>query len=120
MFCYNVPFTEKKMVKIRLRRTGRVNAAAWRVVAADSRSPRDGKFLEILGWYCPKQDKDNFKLDLDRVDYWLNNGAQMTEQAASLVKLARKGKTSTTDEVKNAKKAARAKAKKDAKAESAA
>ncbi|MDD4101280.1 MAG: 30S ribosomal protein S16, partial [Kiritimatiellae bacterium] len=67
------------MVKIRLRRTGSNNNAAYRVVAADERSPRDGKFLEILGWYLPRQQGDNFKLEMDRVDYWLSKGAQMSE-----------------------------------------
>lgn len=102
------------MVKIRLRRTGRVNEATWRIVATDARSPRDGKFLEILGWYSPKQKGENFKLDLEKVDRWIKNGAQMSEQAASLVKRARKGLNTTTDEKKNAKVAARAKAKKAA------
>ncbi|MBO4287959.1 MAG: 30S ribosomal protein S16 [Kiritimatiellae bacterium] len=108
------------MVKIRLRRTGRTNAACWRIVAADSRSPRDGKFLEILGWYSPKQTGENFKLDLERVDYWVSVGAQMTEQAASLVRRARKGLTSTTDAKKDEKAARRARAKKAAKKEGAA
>lgn len=105
------------MVKIRLRRTGRTNTAAWRIVAADARSPRDGKFLEILGWYSPKEVENNFKVDLERVDHWVSHGAQMTEQAASLVRLARKGKTTTTNEVKNAKRARRMKAKKAAAAQ---
>lgn len=78
------------MVKIRLRRTGSNNNAAYRVVAADERSPRDGKFLEILGWYLPRQEGENFKLEMDRVDYWLSKGAQMSETVASLVKKARK------------------------------
>lgn len=78
------------MVKIRLRRTGNTNNAAYRVVAADVRSPRDGRFLEILGWYLPRQEGENFKVDLDRVDYWLSNGAQMTETVAGLVKKSRK------------------------------
>jgi small subunit ribosomal protein S16 len=78
------------MVKIRLRRTGCNNNAAFRVVATDERSPRDGKFLEILGWYLPKQDGVNFKIDLDRVAHWLSKGAQMSETVASLVRKAKK------------------------------
>ncbi len=78
------------MVKIRLRRTGNNNNAAYRVVVADERSPRDGKFLEILGWYLPRQEGDNFKLELDRVDYWISKGAQMSETVASMVKKTRK------------------------------
>ncbi len=78
------------MVKIRLRRTGCNNNATFRVVAADERSPRDGKFLEILGWYLPKQEGENFKVDLERVSYWVSKGAQMSETVASMVRKARK------------------------------
>ena len=78
------------MVKIRLRRTGCNNTATYRVVAADSRSPRDGKFLEILGWYTPKQASDNFKVDLERIAYWQSKGAQLSETVASMVRKAKK------------------------------
>jgi len=78
------------MVKIRLRRTGCNNNATYRVVAADSRSPRDGKFLEILGWYTPKQDGENFKVDLERIAYWQSKGAQLSETVASMVRKAKK------------------------------
>ena len=78
------------MVKIRLRRTGSNNNPSFRVVATDERCPRDGKFLEILGWYLPKQQGENFKLDLARVDHWLSKGAQMSETVASMVKKTRK------------------------------
>lgn len=79
------------MVKIRLRRTGCKNNAAFRVVVADERSPRDGKFLEIIGWYQPKQQADdNYKIDVERVDYWLSKGAQMSETVASMVRKAKK------------------------------
>ncbi len=78
------------MVKIRLRRTGNVNNATFRVVATDSRCPRDGKFLEILGWYQPKQPGENYKLDMDRVNYWVSNGAQLSETVASMVRKAKK------------------------------
>ena len=78
-------------VKIRLRRTGCNNCASYRVVAADERSPRDGKFLELLGWYDPKlKGDDNFKLDQERVDYWRSKGAQMSETVASLVRRAKR------------------------------
>ncbi len=77
------------MVKIRMRRTGCRNHAAYRIVAADSRSPRDGKFLEILGWYDTQIKDDNFKLDLERVNYWLSKGAQPTETVASLIRRAK-------------------------------
>lgn len=78
------------MVKIRLRRTGCTNYAAYRVVAADQRSPRDGKFLEILGWYDPHKTDTKFSLDLERVNYWRSQGAQMSETVASLVRSAEK------------------------------
>jgi len=60
------------------------------VVAADERSPRDGKFLEILGWYEPKREGENFKLDLERVAHWQSKGAQMSETVASMVRKAKK------------------------------
>ncbi len=73
-------------VKIRLTRTGARNAAAFRVVAADSRSPRDGRFLEILGWYDPKLENANCDLKLDRVAYWKSQGAEVSDTVKSLVK----------------------------------
>ncbi|MFO7936420.1 MAG: 30S ribosomal protein S16 [Kiritimatiellia bacterium] len=85
------------MVKIRLRRTGCRNHAAYRVVAADKRSPRDGKFLEILGWYEPKREGENFKLDLDRIEYWKSKGAQLSETVASMVKKARRAAAATEE-----------------------
>jgi small subunit ribosomal protein S16 len=78
------------MVKIRLRRTGCNNNASFRVVATDERSPRDGKFLEILGWYLPKQEGENFKVDLERVAFWQSKGAQLSETVASMVRKAKK------------------------------
>ena len=78
------------MVKIRLRRTGCNNNATYRVVAADARSPRDGKFLEILGWYSPKQANGDFKVDLERIAYWQSQGAQLSETVASMVRKAKK------------------------------
>ena len=77
------------MVKIRMRRTGCRNHAAYRIVAADERSPRDGKFLEILGWYDTALKENNFKVDLERVDDWLSRGAKMSTTVASLVRRAR-------------------------------
>lgn len=76
-------------VKIRLRRTGARNAACYRVVAADTRSPRDGKFLELLGWYDPKMKKDNFSLKMDRIEYWLGVGASPSDTVKSLIKKSR-------------------------------
>lgn len=76
-------------VKIRLRRMGSRNAAFYRVIVQDSRRATTGRFIETLGWYDPKQDGTNFSLNLDRADYWLGNGAQPSETAASLIKKAR-------------------------------
>jgi small subunit ribosomal protein S16 len=76
-------------VKIRLRRMGSKNAAFYRVIVQDSRRAPTGRFIETLGWYDPQQEGNNFSLNLDRVDYWLGNGAQPSDTAASLVKKAR-------------------------------
>lgn len=86
------------MVKIRLRRTGCKNHAAYRVVAADERSPRDGKFLEILGWYEPTREGENFKLNLDRIAEWQSKGAQMSETVASMVRKAKRAKAAESSD----------------------
>lgn len=77
-------------VKIRLKRIGAKNHPAFRIVVADSRSPRDGKCIEELGTYLPLQAADNFTLKLDRAEYWLSKGAQPSETVASFIKKARK------------------------------
>ena len=77
------------MVKIRMRRTGCKNHAAYRIVAADERSPRDGKFLEILGWYDTQIKDENFKLDLERVDHWRSKGAKPSATVATLIRRAK-------------------------------
>jgi len=82
-------------VKIRLKRTGSKNKPAFRIVVADCRSPRDGKFIEEVGWYLPLKSEDNFKIDLERVDYWLKNGAQPSETVQSFIKKAIKAKNQT-------------------------
>ena len=76
-------------VKIRLRRMGNRNAAFYRVVVQDARRAPTGRFIETLGWYDPKQEGNNFSLNLDRVDYWLGNGAQPSDTVSSLIKKAR-------------------------------
>ncbi|MGE3310893.1 MAG: 30S ribosomal protein S16 [Limisphaerales bacterium] len=73
-------------VKIRLKRGGAKNAPAYRIVVTDSRSPRDGRFIEEIGFYDPKQAGVNFKLDMDRARYWLGVGAQPSETVASFIK----------------------------------
>ena len=76
-------------VKIRLTRTGAKNSASFRVVAADSRSPRDGRFLEILGWYDPNMKGVNYELKQDKIEEWKNKGAQLSDTVRSLLKKAR-------------------------------
>ncbi len=79
-------------VKIRLARHGAKKAPYYRVVVADSRSPRDGRFIEEVGRYNPCTDPAMVKLDLDKVDEWLANGAQPTDTVARLINTAREGK----------------------------
>ncbi len=78
------------MVKIRLKRIGAKNTPAYRIVVADSRSPRDGRFIEEVGSYMPLQKGQDFTLKLDRVEYWLKCGAQPTETVASFIRQARR------------------------------
>lgn len=73
-----------------MKRTGTTNDVSFRVVAADMRSPRDGKNLETLGWYSPASKGKMFDIKLDRIDYWLSVGAQISDTVRSLVKKARK------------------------------
>lgn len=77
-------------VKVRLRRTGSRNEPHYRIVATDSRSPRDGRFLEVLGWYDPNRDGTNYELKLDRLNHWVSNGATVSETVRSIEKRARK------------------------------
>ncbi len=77
-------------VKIRMKRVGAKNAPVFRIVVADGRSPRDGKFIEQLGTYQPLRKGDNFTLDLERAKYWLSKGAQPSETVASFIKKASK------------------------------
>ncbi len=77
-------------VKIRMKRVGAKNAPVFRIVVADSRSPRDGKFIEELGTYQPLKKGENFKVDLERAKYWLSKGAQPSDTVASFIKKASK------------------------------
>lgn len=77
-------------VKIRLKRVGARNTPAFRVVVADGRSPRDGKFIEEIGTYLPGQKDNNFKLNLERAEYWVSKGAQPSDTVASFIKKARR------------------------------
>ena len=78
------------MVSIRLRREGTTNSPYYKVVVADQRSPRDGKFIEIIGNYDPKKEGDNAKIDVSRADYWISKGAQPSDTVRSLIKRVRK------------------------------
>jgi small subunit ribosomal protein S16 len=77
-------------VKIRMKRVGAKNAPVFRIVVADGRSPRDGKFIEEIGTYQPRKKGDNYTLDLDRAKYWLSKGAQPSDTVASFIKKSSK------------------------------
>ncbi len=74
-------------VKIRLRRIGKKKAPFYRIVVADSRSPRNGRFIEEIGTYDPMKEPSEFKVDEEAAKKWLNNGAQPTEQVAKILKI---------------------------------
>ena len=74
------------MVKIRLRRMGAKKAPFYRIVVADSRSPRDGRFIEEIGTYDPAADSEKIKVDMERAKYWIANGAQPTDTVRGLLK----------------------------------
>ena len=75
-------------VKIRLRRMGQKKAPFYRIVVADSRSPRDGRFIEEIGYYDPTKTPSVIKIDTEKADKWIKNGAQPTETVKKLIKNA--------------------------------
>ena len=75
-------------VKIRLRRMGQKKAPYYRIIVADSRAPRDGRFIEEIGTYDPNQEPSVFKVDEEAAKKWLNNGAQPTEMVGKIFKAA--------------------------------
>ena len=75
-------------VKIRLRRTGAKKAPSYRVVVADSRYPRDGRFIEEIGYYNPLTDPVVVKIDMEKANNWIANGAQPTDTVKALLKKA--------------------------------
>lgn len=81
-------------VKIRMKRIGAKNTPIFRIVVADGRSPRDGKFIEEIGTYQPLKAGDNFSIKLDRANYWISKGAQPSDTVASFIKKA--GKAAAT------------------------
>lgn len=76
------------MVKIRLRRIGAKKAPFYRVVVADSRYARDGRFIEEIGYYDPTKNPSIVKIDADKAQQWLDNGAQPTDTVRVLLKKA--------------------------------
>lgn len=74
------------MVKIRLRRMGVKKAPCYRVVVADGRYPRDGRFIEEIGYYNPTSNPAEIKIDADKANAWIKNGAQPTETVKALLK----------------------------------
>ncbi|MCQ2397608.1 MAG: 30S ribosomal protein S16 [Lentisphaeria bacterium] len=95
-------------VKIRLRRTGALSAACWRIVVADARSPRDGRFIENIGVYDPRHDSE--KMDVARMEYWISKGAQPSEPVMAIYNRQKNGKPfpARREPVKNAAPAPRA------------
>ena len=75
-------------VKLRLMRMGKKKQPTYRVVAADSRSPRDGRFIEVLGFYNPRTDPSEIDIDNDKAVGWLRNGAKPTERVQKLLTLS--------------------------------
>ena len=86
-------------VKLRLKRMGSKQKPFYRIVAADSRSPRDGRFIETVGTYNPIAKSDNVKVDEEKAMYWLNNGAQPTDTVKNIL-----SKTGLWAKYKNTKK----------------
>lgn len=76
-------------VRLRLKRMGRKKQPFYRVVVADKRSPRDGRHIEVIGFYNPMTQPSQIKLDLDRVDYWIGVGASPSDTVARLIRHAR-------------------------------
>jgi len=72
-------------LKIRLRQQGRNNRQTYRLVVTDIRNPRDGKYLEMIGWYNPFNEKESGVVDAERIHYWVGQGAQITPNAQALI-----------------------------------
>lgn len=73
-------------VRIRLKRFGTNNRLQWRIVVAESKMPRDGRFIEEIGFYDPIPVSEKLEVKKDRLDYWIKNGAQITPTVKSLLK----------------------------------
>ena len=81
-------------VKIRLKRFGTKNRLQWRVVVADAKMPRDGRFIEEIGFYDPLPAQEKFVVKQERLDYWTQQGAQVSESVKSLIKRSKRKKKS--------------------------
>ena len=84
------------MVKIRMKRFGSKNRPQWRIVVADSKSPRDGRFVEEIGFYNPLLIEEKFEIDKGRYSYWIKRGAQPSQAIKSLIKRSEKKKKKST------------------------
>ena len=73
-------------VKVRMTRTVANRVNCFRIVATDTRFPRDGRFIELLGWYDPKKTGKNFGINVERIEYWKGTGAQLSETVRSLLR----------------------------------
>ena len=87
------------MIRLRLQRHGSKKRPVYRIVAADQRAPRDGRFRELLGTYDPRRTPIMVNLKMDRVDYWLGVGAQPTQTVTDLIRKVRAGEGVTTDKL---------------------
>jgi small subunit ribosomal protein S16 len=103
-------------VKIRLARAGAKKAPFYRVVAADSRAPRDGRFIEILGRYNPRTEPSTIELDVEKIDAWIAKGATPSDTVAKLLAIAKDPEAKTPEKAETLSKKAQAKAEADAKA----
>jgi small subunit ribosomal protein S16 len=72
-------------LKIRLRQQGRTNRQTYRLVVTDIRNPRDGKYLEMIGWYNPFNNTNDSAINIERINYWVGQGAQITPNAQALI-----------------------------------
>ena len=79
-----------------MKRVGAKNAPYFRIVVADSRSPRDGKFIEEIGTYQPRKKGENVKVDVERAKYWISKGAQPSETVSSFLKKLGKAAAAAT------------------------
>lgn len=111
-------YTEVKVlaVKIRLARAGAKKAPFYRVVAADSRAPRDGRFIEILGRYNPRTDPSTIELDVEKIEAWIAKGATPSDTVAKLIAIAKNPEAQAPAKTETLSKKAQAKADADAKA----